>query len=54
VGKNIDQDPHSWPNRIDQWKSLPGIGRSTAASILSSAFDLLTPIWDENVKRSFF
>ena len=53
VGKNIDQDPHSWPNRIDQWMSLPGIGRSTAGSIISSAFDLPTPILDGNVKRIF-
>ena len=53
VGKNIDQDPHAWPNRIDQWMSLPGIGRSTAGSIVSSAFDLPTPILDGNVKRIF-
>jgi len=52
-GKNIDQDPYSWPNRIDQWISLPGIGRSTAGSIISSAFDLPTPILDGNVKRIF-
>ena len=32
VGKNRDQDPYSWPNGIDQWMSLPGIGRSTAGS----------------------
>ncbi|AIQ98242.1 8-oxo-dGTP diphosphatase MutT [Prochlorococcus sp. MIT 0801] len=53
LGKNIEQDPHSWPNRIDQWMSLPGIGRSTAGSIISSAFDLPTPILDGNVKRIF-
>ena len=53
VGKNSDQDPHSWPNLIDQWVSLPGIGRSTAGSIISSAFDLPTPILDGNVKRVF-
>jgi A/G-specific adenine glycosylase len=53
VGKNRDQDPNSWPNGIDQWMSLPGIGRSTAGSIISSAFDLPTPILDGNVKRIF-
>ena len=53
VGKNRDQDPHSWPVGIDQWMSLPGIGRSTAGSIISSAFDLPTPILDGNVKRIF-
>ena len=51
VGKNRDQDPDSWPNQIDKWMSLPGIGRSTAGSIISSAFDLATPILDGNVKR---
>ena len=53
VGKNRDQDPHCWPNGIDKWMSLPGIGRSTAGSIISSAFDLPTPILDGNVKRIF-
>ena len=53
VGKILDQDPYSWPQRIDQWMSLPGIGRSTAGSIISSAFDLPTPILDGNVKRIF-
>ena len=53
IGKDRDQDPHFWPDRINQWMSLPGIGRSTAGSILSSAFDLPTPILDGNVKRIF-
>jgi len=51
VGFNRDQDPNSWPFGIDQWISLPGIGRTTAGSIISSAFDLPTPILDGNVKR---
>ena len=53
IGFNKDKDPHSWPFGIDQWMSLPGIGRSTAGSIISSAFDLPTPILDGNVKRIF-
>ena len=53
VGKNRDQDPSSWPCGIDQWMALPGIGRSTAGSIISTAFDLPTPILDGNVKRLF-
>tara|TARA_Y100001968_G_scaffold277605_1_gene272519 strand:+ start:494 stop:1642 length:1149 start_codon:yes stop_codon:yes gene_type:complete len=53
IGKDSDHDPCSWPNQIDQWMSLPGIGRSTAGSIVSSAFDLPTPILDGNVKRIF-
>ena len=53
IGLNRDQDPNFWPFEIDQWISLPGIGRSTAGSIISSAFDLPTPILDGNVKRIF-
>ena len=53
VEEDICQDPHSWPVEIDQWIALPGIGRSTAGSIISSAFDLPTPILDGNVKRIF-
>ncbi|MCP9784993.1 8-oxo-dGTP diphosphatase MutT [Cyanobium sp. N5-Cardenillas] len=43
------RDP--WPRTLDGWMALPGIGRSTAASILSSAFDLPYPILDGNVQR---
>ena len=53
VGKDRDVYPNFWPNGIDQWMSLPGIGRTTAGSIISSAFDLPTPILDGNVKRIF-
>ena len=40
-----------WPRDLEAWLALPGIGRSTAGSILSSAFDLPFPILDGNVKR---
>ena len=40
-----------WPQDLEGWLALPGIGRSTAGSILSSAFDLPEPILDGNVKR---
>ena len=53
VGEYRDRDPKSWPFGIDKWMALPGIGRSTAGSIISSAFDLPTPILDGNVKRIF-
>tara|TARA_B100000965_G_scaffold396572_1_gene411709 strand:+ start:1795 stop:2952 length:1158 start_codon:yes stop_codon:yes gene_type:complete len=53
VGCNEDKNLYSWPFEIDLWISLPGIGRSTAGSIISSAFDLPTPILDGNVKRIF-
>ncbi len=40
-----------WPQSIEVWMALPGIGRSTAGSILSSCFNLPFPILDGNVKR---
>ena len=45
----VGADP--WPRALEGWMALPGIGRSTAGSILSSAFDLPFPILDGNVKR---
>jgi len=45
----VGGDP--WPRTLEGWMALPGIGRSTAASILSSAFDLAHPILDGNVQR---
>ena len=40
-----------WPQDLEAWLALPGIGRSTAGSILSSAFDWPFAILDGNVKR---
>ncbi|CAK6695925.1 8-oxo-dGTP diphosphatase MutT [Synechococcus sp. CBW1107] len=40
-----------WPGDLEGWQALPGIGRSTAGSILSSAFDRPHPILDGNVRR---
>lgn len=40
-----------WPRDLEDWQALPGIGRSTAGSILSSAFDQPQPILDGNVRR---
>ena len=51
IGKNNILDFSFWPVELDQWMALPGIGRSTAGSIISSAFDLPLPILDGNVKR---
>tara|TARA_Y100001968_G_scaffold328596_1_gene376090 strand:- start:624 stop:1763 length:1140 start_codon:yes stop_codon:yes gene_type:complete len=51
VGKDRTSEPSYWPVELDQWMILPGIGRSTAGSIISSAFDLPAPILDGNVKR---
>ncbi len=51
IGENHTSDISFWPIEISEWMSLPGIGRTTAGSIISSAFDLPTPILDGNVKR---
>ena len=40
-----------WPRSFEGWLTLPGIGRTTAGSILSSAFNAPLPILDGNVKR---
>ena len=40
-----------WPMDLEGWLALPGVGRSTAGGILSSAFDLPVAILDGNVKR---
>ena len=42
---------HPWPHSLEGWMALPGIGRTTAGSILSSAFNIPLPILDGNVKR---
>ena len=51
IGKNNILDFSFWPVELDQWIALPGIGKSTAGSIISSAFDLPFPILDGNVRR---
>ena len=40
-----------WPRTLEGWMALPGIGRTTAGSILSSSFNAPLPILDGNVKR---
>ncbi len=40
-----------FPETLDTWVSLPGIGPSTAAAIVSQAFNKPTAILDGNVKR---
>jgi len=41
----------AWPKDLDCWMGLPGIGRTTAAGILSSAFNSPLAILDGNVRR---
>ena len=45
------RDDAVWPRDLESWLVFPGIGPSTAGSILSSAFDLPFPILDGNVRR---
>ncbi|WP_413678726.1 8-oxo-dGTP diphosphatase MutT [Prochlorococcus sp. MIT 0916] len=51
IGKDNTLDPLSWPTDLNSWIVLPGVGKSTAGSIISSAFDKPFPILDGNVKR---
>ena len=53
IGLDHCLDGGFWPKTINEWMELPGIGRSTAGSIISSAFDLPTPLLDGNLKRVF-
>lgn len=44
-------DQACFPHSLAGWLALPGIGRSTAAGVLSTAFDHPEPILDGNVRR---
>ncbi len=39
------------PSSLEAWQAVPGIGRTTAGSILSSALNSPVPILDGNVRR---
>lgn len=41
----------AWPQDMQAWQALPGVGRSTAAAILAQAFDQPQAILDGNVRR---
>ncbi|MCX7553029.1 A/G-specific adenine glycosylase [Marinicella sp. S1101] len=49
----VDQHQATLPRDLDQLIALPGIGRSTAAAIMSLAYNQPEPIMDGNVKRVF-
>ena len=53
IGVDNFSEPSSWPQQLKVWIQLPGIGRSTAGSIISSAFDYPEAILDGNLKRVF-
>ena len=44
-------ESRGWPSDLEPWLALPGIGRSTAGGILSSAFNSPLAILDGNVRR---
>jgi len=50
TGRDLDGSG-PWPPTLEGWQALSGLGRSTAASIVSSAFDQPEAILDGNVKR---
>lgn len=41
----------SFPETVDEWMALPGIGRYSAGAICSIAFGVRAPVLDGNVKR---
>jgi len=47
----IDNFGGEFPQDVDAWQSLPGVGRSTAAAIAALAFGQTHAILDGNVKR---
>ena len=53
IGLDKSLDEALWPKTLKKWMQLPGIGRSTAGSIISSAFDLPVSLLDGNLKRVF-
>ncbi|MCL5285955.1 MAG: A/G-specific adenine glycosylase [Nitrospirae bacterium] len=46
-----DPGPPRWPQSVEEWQRLPGIGRSTAGAIHSISTDRWAPILDANVRR---
>ena len=47
----VDDFKGKFPADVEALESLPGVGRSTAGAIASSAYQLRAPILDGNVKR---
>ncbi|MFT6791541.1 MAG: A/G-specific adenine glycosylase [Cellvibrionaceae bacterium] len=51
AGVVVDQYQGKFPKTVEELEELPGIGRSTAAAIVSLAYDKKATIMDGNVKR---
>lgn len=47
----VEQCQGQWPDTVEGWMALPGVGRYTAGAVLSLAFGQDVPILDTNVKR---
>ncbi len=47
----VEERQGIWPDTLQEWMALPGVGRYTAGAVLSSAFNQDEPILDTNVKR---
>jgi A/G-specific adenine glycosylase len=49
----ILSETQGWPDSVEAWKALPGVGDYTAGAISSLALGLRAPILDGNVVRVF-
>jgi A/G-specific adenine glycosylase len=47
----VDDLAGEWPDTVEGWMAMPGVGRYTAGAVLSLAFGQDAPILDTNVKR---
>lgn len=47
----VEQCEGEWPDTVEGWMAMPGVGRYTAGAVLSLAFGHDAPILDTNVKR---
>ena len=47
----LERFPGRWPQTVDEWKSLSGVGDYTAGAICSIAFNQPTAVVDGNVSR---
>lgn len=47
----IEEKQSQFPQSVDEWRKLPGVGEYTAAAIASIAFNQVIPVFDGNVIR---
>lgn len=51
AAKEVLQRGGEWPATLEEWRALPGVGDSTASSILSICYGHRLPVFDGNVQR---